>query len=106
MSIGSRPGPRRDDFKRIVRDQLGDRLLPAQHHLVDEARKHFRSELSGRGGSVVFGTGPLRGMGNGVPYFFFWLRLAPYFERPCLRFAAPDVSSVPRMMWSGRRADL
>ena len=26
-------------------------------------------------------------------------RLAPYFERPCLRFATPEESSVPRTMW-------
>ncbi len=26
-------------------------------------------------------------------------RLAPYFERRCVRFATPAVSSVPRTMW-------
>src|SRR5208282_3788877 len=34
--------------------------------------------------------------------YYFWAafgRLAPYFERPCLRFSTPAASSVPRMTW-------
>jgi hypothetical protein len=30
---------------------------------------------------------------------YFFGRLAPYLERLCIRFATPDVSSVPRTMW-------
>src|SRR5271170_2143092 len=44
-------------------------------------------------------TQPLRGISL-LSYFCAALgRLAPYFERPCLRFSTPAASSVPRIIW-------
>ena len=40
----------------------------------------------------------LRGRGNGRPKRSYFGRFAPYFERRCLRFFTPCVSSTPRRM--------
>ena len=37
-------------------------------------------------------------LATGLFYFFCFGRLAPYFERRCVRFATPAVSRVPRTM--------
>src|ERR687895_1904720 len=76
-----------DDRERVVDEPLGDRLLPVEHDGVDQLRDELRAvdridlELARRD------VGPAR----------HYERLAPYFERPCLRSETPAVSSAARM---------
>src|SRR5207302_8932418 len=77
-----------DAGQRVVDDLLRRRLLAAAHHLVD----HLRDELR-----VVDGIRhdrPDRDFGTArhqLP------RLAPYFDRPCLRSDTPAASRAARI---------
>src|SRR5207247_1949025 len=78
----------------VVDDTLRHRTLPVIHDDVHELGDRLGVvERVGRDGTLD-GT---VATGHGYPSFF--SRLAPYLERPCLRFLAPAVSRVPRMMW-------
>src|SRR6266508_2688875 len=67
---------------------LGDRLLPAAHHLVD----HLRDERA-----LVDGVRLDRPDLDLCTARHQEPRLAPYFERACLRSETPEVSSAARM---------
>ena len=77
---------------------FGDRLLALVHHgfmnFVTTTSPNFGSGMisrfsAGDGGTCL----TLRDLRR---YFG---RFAPYFERRCLRFLTPCVSSTPRRMW-------
>src|SRR5690606_17336615 len=85
-----------DDVHGAIDDFLGDRLLAAPHHHVDEA---------GDGLAAVLGIGQ-DGTPRGIAFTRHDLltpqpfgRLAPYLERPCLRLVTPAASSAPRTVW-------
>src|SRR5215213_9936458 len=100
--------------QRAVEDALGRRLLAAPHQAVDELR-HQRAVVDRVGQHVASVNNsssrhsrssvwsyrlpplapPLAAPAATPPFG----RLAPYFERPCLRSLTPTESSVPRMMW-------
>src|SRR5664279_51435 len=78
-----------DRLERLVDDQLGDRLLAVEHHLVDHLGDQLRvvdRVAEGHTGLNVCTTRHYE------PF------LAPYFERACLRSATPPVSSAARMI--------
>src|SRR5690606_39723695 len=97
-----------DDVHGAVHDLLGDRLLAAVHHHVDEARDGFATVLGigqhralrgvsfTRHCSRAFSVS-VRRAGKGLDQPFG--RLAPYLERACLRLATPAASSEPRTVW-------
>src|SRR5262245_2878181 len=91
------PHARLDQPHRRVDDSLRGRLLAAQHHLVDELRE--RAAVVARIGQ----DDPALDLGttwhlSATPYFPAALgALAPYFERPFLRFETPAASRVPRI---------
>src|SRR5215210_7943247 len=99
--------------QRPVEDALGRRLLAAPHQAVDELR-HQRAVVNRVGEHVAsVNNSSSRHSRFSVWSYFLPLapplaapaaappfgRLAPYFERPCLRSLTPTESSVPRMMW-------
>ena len=51
----------------------------------------------GSGSTTRVGADVRRDIAFSLRYFFG--RLAPYFERPCLRSPTPAQSSVPRTVW-------
>src|SRR5690606_902888 len=96
--------------ERAIDDGLGDRLLAVIHDGVHELGDDEVAELRVRvdltlictvttGHAVVsLVSSPAhkqKAPKPGDPYFG---RLAPYFERRCLRFFTPCVSSTPRMI--------
>ena len=88
--------------ERAVDDVLGDRLLAVIMiefmNLVTIRSPNLGSGLTSRFlgfDLALFGDCPA-GMELTLRYFG---RLAPYFERRCLRSLTPCVSSTPRMMW-------
>src|SRR5215213_1005654 len=87
----------------IVEDTLGHTLLAFPHHAADELRhqraavdrirKYFASFGYSSSWHIVLSL-------LSACFYFPALalgRLAPYFERPCLRSATPTESSVPRI---------
>src|SRR5262249_32335940 len=74
----------------VIDDLLGDRLLAVEHDLVDDLRDERRAvDAVGVGGA---GLNVSAARHYDAPF------LAPYFERACLRSAAPPVSSAARMI--------
>ena len=84
-----------DAVERAVDDALGDGLLAVVHQVVHELGQHRVAELGVRQDFALFGAVTSR-HARASPYFG---RLAPYFERRCLRSLTPWVSSTPRRMW-------
>src|SRR5712691_1034427 len=81
-----------DHVHRLIEDPLGQRLLAAHHQVVQELRDRL---------AVVARIGRHRSLDRGLAPAHFPAslgRLAPYFERDCLRSFTPAASSVPRMM--------
>src|SRR5690349_20884333 len=103
-----------DGIERTVDDALGNRLLPVVHEVVHELRQDLITELRVRQDFPLLGTTTTRHSRYSlckaaanerarpetskkrVAYFG---RLAPYFERLCLRSLTPCVSSTPRSTW-------
>src|SRR5471032_928700 len=83
-----------DHFERAVDDTFCDRLLTVIHDGIHEFADDDVSELRVRNDFALFCGVTARH--DADPYFG---RLAPYFERRCLRFLTPCVSSTPRRMW-------
>src|SRR5215210_2185057 len=85
---GRTPRALADVAERSVDDRLRDRLLPVAHHLAD----HLRDERALVNGVRLDRPGlDLGAARHQLP------RLAPYFERPCLRSETPEVSSAARI---------
>src|SRR4029078_13019598 len=80
------------DVHRLVHDLLGGRALSAAHDRADELGDQ-RALIDRVRRNLPFGNFSTS-RHDSVLYFFG--RLAPYFERPCMRPATPTVSSVPR----------
>src|SRR5262249_28719514 len=85
-----------DAVEGAVDDALGGGLLAALHDDVHELGKHLVVELRVRQDAADRCLGTTRHTLS-TPYFFG--RLAPYLERPCLRSPTPAQSSVPRTVW-------
>src|SRR6185437_2370272 len=83
-----------DDVERAVDDPFRGRLLAVVHDRIHELGDDDVAELRVRHDLALF-CGMATGH-NADPYFG---RLAPYFERRCLRFLTPWVSRTPRRMW-------
>src|SRR5262245_52113324 len=79
-----------DDVEALVEDAFRGRALPAGHDAVDELRHQLT--LVDRVGRDV----ALRNLSSSWHDYAFLGRLAPYFERPCMRPWTPTASSVPR----------
>src|SRR5450755_1303506 len=84
-----------DHLERAVDDAFGHRLLAGIHDGIHELADDNVAELRVRDDFAFFG-GVAAGHDSGSGYLG---RLAPYFERRCLRFLTPWVSSTPRRMW-------
>src|SRR6185436_12172407 len=82
-----------DHLESAVDDRLGDRLLTLVHHRVHEFGDGDIPELRIGKDFAFFGPVAARHQSNSANYFG---RFAPYFERRCLRFLTPWVSSTPR----------
>src|SRR6185312_9021654 len=81
-----------DHVHRLIEDSLRQRLLAAYHQVVQELRDSL---------TVVARVGRDRTPDGAFATTHFPAslgRLAPYFERDCLRSFTPAASSVPRMM--------
>jgi hypothetical protein len=97
--------------ERAIDNRFGDRLLAVIHDGVHEFRDHQIAELRVRidlalirfvtSGHVLVSQsrGPAHKTKAPKPEKPYFGRLAPYFERRCLRFFTPWVSSTPRMIW-------
>ena len=72
-------------------------FLPRSITLLMKRASTFELNF-GRAESAVSGPDLYVAFLDVLTSYFLALRLAPYFERPCLRLAVPEVSSVPRMM--------
>ena len=83
-----------DAGQRAVDDGLGDRLLAVVHQVVHELGDDLVPELGVRQDLTPLGLATSRHLS--IPHFG---RFAPYFERRCLRFLTPWVSSTPRRIW-------
>src|SRR5262245_39828575 len=83
-----------DDVEALVDDALGGAPLAVAHDAVDELA-HERALIERVRRDVA-----LRDLSSSwhCRYAFFG-RLAPYFERPCIRPCTPTASSVPRTTW-------
>src|SRR5262249_5286069 len=79
-----------------VDDMLRHRLLAGVHDRIHELGDHHVPEL-GIGEDFALLGAVTAGHFFGSRYFG---RFAPYFDRRCLRFFTPSVSSTPRRMWS------
>src|SRR5215469_7828002 len=82
-----------DAVERAVDDPLGGGLVAALHDDLHELGEHLVIVLR------VRENGPDRSLGtsrHGLLLLYFFGRLAPYLERPCLRSPTPAQSSVPR----------
>src|SRR2546428_8194375 len=86
------PGALLDQVHRLIEDPLRQRLLPLPHQVRDELR--HRLAVVARIGRhrpphrLLAPAHVAAGLG----------RLAPYFERDCLRSFTPAASTVPPMM--------
>src|SRR5262249_48304773 len=91
-----------DDLEGAIDNRLGDRLLSLVHHGVHELGNDQVPILRVRVDFALFG-GVTAGHGaltssQGLFWPLSFGRLAPYFDRRCLRFLTPGVSSAPRRM--------
>src|SRR4051812_47732198 len=75
-----------DDRQRVVDDALGGRLLPVEHHLVDDLLDELGAVDRVRVDRADLGGCAAR----------HYLALTPYCERAFLRSLTPAASSVPR----------
>jgi hypothetical protein len=98
-------------IKSSINDFFGNRLLAANHHVINELRyslivvlgirKDFpfcHDATSWHEISPFLQVGPPQSNGrpySGVSYLIFF---APYLERPCFLSLTPEVSSTPRIV--------
>src|SRR6478609_2030934 len=82
-----------DRVEGAVDDRLGDRLLALVHNGIHEFRENDVAIFGVRNNLTLFGAMAARHLA--LSYFG---RLAPYFERRCLRSLTPCVSRTPRRM--------
>src|SRR5215467_13987792 len=87
-----------DDLEGAIDDRFGNRLLSLVHHRVHELGNDQVPVLRVGIDFALFG-GVTAGHGSLISLKVYLGRLAPYFERRCLRFLTPCVSSTPRRMW-------
>jgi hypothetical protein len=81
-----------------VQDALGGAPLAFPHDRVDELG-HQRAVVQRVRQELTLGNSRLRGIVSVacvILQAYDFGRLAPYFERPCLRPCTPTASSVPR----------
>src|SRR6186713_1368424 len=95
-----------DLLERAVNDAFGDRLLAGLHQHVDEFRNinarvlRIREDLAfGYLSTTWHMSSLLFCFMLRVCFYAAFGRLAPYFERLCLRSLTPAVSRLPRTMW-------
>src|SRR6266853_6662761 len=82
-----------DALERPVDDAFGGGLLAVLHDDVHELGKHLVVELRVREDGA---DRSLSSTGHAIATPYFFGRLAPYLDRPCLRSPTPAQSRVPR----------
>src|ERR1700704_629719 len=90
----------RDLFHRAVENALRVRALAIPHHRIDKLLHQITAVNRVGRNLAPYDESFTRHSLSLLLYFCAALgRLAPYFERPCLRFSTPAASSVPRITW-------